>query len=202
MPMCGIYYLQSRFSMLQYIRACFEEPTLQTTELQQKTTAIYTARFTQAIPNLMIHLRKCYITDELTADASAIRRWDYTCGVLKESWLFCWGKWVDIVMVKVRDLTKCLPQELTLEANIDYLMMVRKVLIASCFCRICMWKSCCPSWRYLDFLKNVGSKPGRARQMKICVNRFSFVLLIGEGKLIAHCFSFGEGKSWGNWHVA
>ncbi|XP_026741039.1 conserved oligomeric Golgi complex subunit 1 [Trichoplusia ni] len=116
-------------SMLQYIKACFEEPTLQSTELQKKTTAIYTARFTQAISTLMVHLRKCYIPDErdglgvINIDDNALKRWNDMCVVLKEHCQFCWGKWVDIVIAKVEDLTKCLPQSFTLEANIDYLMM-------------------------------------------------------------------------------
>ncbi|XP_075979417.1 conserved oligomeric Golgi complex subunit 1 [Anticarsia gemmatalis] len=116
-------------SMLQYIKACFEEPTLQSSELQKKTTAIYTARFTQAISTLMVYLRKCYIPEErdclgvVNIDDNALKRWNNICAVLKESCQFCWGKWVDIVMVKIEDLTKCLPQAFTLEANIDYLMM-------------------------------------------------------------------------------
>lgn len=116
--------------MLQYIKACFEEQTLQSTELQKKTTAIYTARFTQAISTLMIHLRKCYIPEErdslgvVSIDDNALKRWNDICSVLKESCQFCWGKWVEIVMEKVEDLTKCLPRAFTLEANIDYLMTV------------------------------------------------------------------------------
>lgn len=116
-------------SMLLYIKACFEEPTLQSTELQNKTTAIYTARFTQAISTLMPHLRKCYIPEErdslgvINIDDNALKRWNGLCVVLKENCQFCWGKWVDIVVAKVEDLTKGLPQAFTLEANIDYLMM-------------------------------------------------------------------------------
>ena len=116
--------------MLQYIKACFEESTLQSTELQKKTTAIYTARFTQAISNLMPHLRKCYIPEErdslgvINIDDNALKRWNDLCVVLKENCQFCWGKWVDIAVSKVEDLTKGLPQAFTLEANIDYLMMV------------------------------------------------------------------------------
>ncbi|KAF9410640.1 hypothetical protein HW555_010336 [Spodoptera exigua] len=117
------------FSMLQYIKACFEEPTLQSNELQNKTTAIYTARFTQAISALMPHLRKCYIPEErdslgvINMDDNALKRWNDLCVVLKEHCQYCWGKWVDIVITKVEDLTKDLPQAFTLEANIDYLMM-------------------------------------------------------------------------------
>ncbi|KAJ8718628.1 hypothetical protein PYW08_002865 [Mythimna loreyi] len=116
-------------SMLQYIKACFEEATLQSTDLQKKTTAIYTARFTQAISTLMPHLRKCYIPEErdslgvINIDDNALKRWNDLCLVLKENCQFCWGKWVDIVVAKVEDLTKGLPQAFTLEANIDYLMM-------------------------------------------------------------------------------
>ncbi|CAH0588166.1 unnamed protein product [Chrysodeixis includens] len=116
-------------SMLQYIKACFEESALQSSELQKKTTAIYTARFTQAISTLMVHLRKCYMPDErdslgvINIDDNALKRWNDMCVVLKEHCQFCWGKWVDIVIAKVEDLTKCLPQAFTLEANIDYLMM-------------------------------------------------------------------------------
>nr|XP_049702682.1 conserved oligomeric Golgi complex subunit 1-like [Helicoverpa armigera] len=116
-------------SMLQYIKACFEEPTLQSTDLQKKTTAIYTARFTQAISNLMPHLRKCYIPEErdclgvINVDDNALKRWNDLCVVLKDHCQFCWGKWVDLVMEKVEELTKGLPQAFTLEANIDYLMM-------------------------------------------------------------------------------
>ncbi|CAH0687690.1 unnamed protein product [Spodoptera exigua] len=116
-------------SMLQYIKACFEEPTLQSNELQNKTTAIYTARFTQAISALMPHLRKCYIPEErdslgvINMDDNALKRWNDLCVVLKEHCQYCWGKWVDIVITKVEDLTKDLPQAFTLEANIDYLMM-------------------------------------------------------------------------------
>ncbi|KAJ0175018.1 hypothetical protein K1T71_009159 [Dendrolimus kikuchii] len=114
-------------SMLQYIKACFEEPSLQSTELQRKTTAIYTARFTQAISNLMPSLRKCYIMEidnmGMHIDDSAVQRWNDLNGVLKESCYFCWGKWVDIVMGKIEKLTNGLPQEFTMEANIDYLMM-------------------------------------------------------------------------------
>lgn len=121
-------------SMLLYIKACFEEPTLQSNEIQKKTTAIYTARFTQAISTLMIHLRKCYIPEErdslgvVNIDDNALKRWNAICAVLKEHCQFCWGKWVDIVMVKVDDLTKCLPQTFTLEANVDYLMMLWDVI--------------------------------------------------------------------------
>ncbi|XP_068622543.1 conserved oligomeric Golgi complex subunit 1 [Battus philenor] len=115
-------------SMLQYIKACFEEQTLQSTELQRKTTAVYTARFTQAITYLMTNLRKCYIPedhyiDEVIVEESAIKSWNDICVVLKESCHFCWSKWLDIVMEKVQGLLKCLPQEFTLEANVDYLMM-------------------------------------------------------------------------------
>jgi hypothetical protein len=116
--------------MIQYIKACFEEPTLQSTELQRKTTAIYTARFSQAISTLMPSLRKCYIVQEqnnygiISVDDNALKRWNDLCGVMKENCLFCWSKWVDLVMVKVEELTIGLPQEFTLEANIDYLMMV------------------------------------------------------------------------------
>ncbi|CAG9791018.1 unnamed protein product [Diatraea saccharalis] len=116
-------------SMIQYIRACFEEPTLQSTELKRKTTAIYTARFSQAISTLVPSLGKCYIPEErnslgvLTIDDNAVKRWKDVCGILKENCLFCWGKWVDIVMVKIEEMTKMFPQEFTLEANIDYLMM-------------------------------------------------------------------------------
>ncbi|CAB3244809.1 unnamed protein product [Arctia plantaginis] len=116
-------------NMLQYIKACFEEPTLQSTELQKKTTAIYTARFTQAISTLMINLRKCYIPEErdslgvVNIDDNASKRWNTICAVLKENCQFCWSKWVDIVIAKVEDLTKSLPQTFTLEANVDYLMM-------------------------------------------------------------------------------
>nr|XP_026493363.1 conserved oligomeric Golgi complex subunit 1 [Vanessa tameamea] len=117
-------YIQS---MLQYIKACFEEQTLQSTELQRKTTAIYTARFVQAITALMNNLRKCYINEEqavgLSANEAAVKSWNDICGVLKQNCLFCWGKWLHIVDGKVRELTQDLPQEFTLEANIDYLMM-------------------------------------------------------------------------------
>lgn len=112
-------------SMLQYIKVCFEEPTLQSTETQRKTTAIYTARFIQAIPIIMLNLRKCYIPEatSLTIDESGLIRWNNLCGLLKQHCLVCWGKWIDIVMEKVEELTKDLPQEFTLEANVDYLMM-------------------------------------------------------------------------------
>ncbi|XP_028161086.1 conserved oligomeric Golgi complex subunit 1 isoform X4 [Ostrinia furnacalis] len=116
-------------SMLQYIKACFEEPTLQSTELQRKTTAIYTARYSQAIPTLMPNLRKCYIPEEqntlgvISVDENAVKRWNELCAMLKESYLYCWGKWVDIVEAKIEEMTKGLPQEFTLEANVDYLMM-------------------------------------------------------------------------------
>ncbi|XP_059060925.1 conserved oligomeric Golgi complex subunit 1 [Achroia grisella] len=116
-------------SMLHYMKVCFEEPTLHSTELHRKSTAIYTARFTQAIPTLMPHLRKCYIPEEenvlgiINVDANAAKQWSELCAVLKESCLSFWGKWVEIVMVHVEELTKGLPQEFTLEANIDYLMM-------------------------------------------------------------------------------
>ncbi|XP_050350147.1 conserved oligomeric Golgi complex subunit 1 isoform X2 [Nymphalis io] len=117
-------YIQS---MLHYIKACFEEQTLQSTELQRKTTAIYTARFVQAITALMHNLRKCYIKEEqrlgLSIKDDALKSWNDICGVLKQNCLFCWGKWLDIVDGKVRELTEELPQEFTLEANIDYLMM-------------------------------------------------------------------------------
>ncbi|KAG7300366.1 hypothetical protein JYU34_015967 [Plutella xylostella] len=113
-------------SILQYIKACFDESTLQS-ELQQKTTAIYTARFTQAIPNLVPQLHKCYITTDsqsyTSIDNDSIKRWNDMCAKLKECCLYCWGNWVDIAMKRVTDLTKGLPQEFTLEANIDYLMM-------------------------------------------------------------------------------
>ncbi|KAL4717039.1 hypothetical protein ACJJTC_016926 [Scirpophaga incertulas] len=116
-------------SMIQYMKACFEEPTLQTTELQRKTTAIYTARFSQAMPTLMVNLRKCYIAEDhsdlsmTTIDDKAMKRWNDLCGVLKENYLFCWGKWVDLVVGRIEELTQGLPQEFTLEANVDYLMM-------------------------------------------------------------------------------
>ncbi|XP_026325897.1 conserved oligomeric Golgi complex subunit 1 isoform X2 [Hyposmocoma kahamanoa] len=116
-------------SMLQYIKACFEEQTLQSNELQQKTTAIYTARFIQAITTLAPHLRKSYIPEEfdslgvVTIDDNALKRWNALCSNLKDNYLYCWSKWVDIVMTKVTELTGHLPQEFTLEANIDYLMM-------------------------------------------------------------------------------
>ncbi|XP_072937856.1 conserved oligomeric Golgi complex subunit 1 isoform X2 [Epargyreus clarus] len=116
-------------SMLLYIKACFEEPTLQTTELQRKTTAIYAARFTKAITVLMPNLRKCYICTEgynmdvLSIDEAAVKSWSDICAVLKENCHTCWGKWLDVAMERVGDLTKGLPQEFTLEANIDYLMM-------------------------------------------------------------------------------
>ncbi|CAH2087581.1 unnamed protein product [Euphydryas editha] len=117
-------YIQS---MLQYIKACFEEQTLQSTELQRKTTAIYTARFVQATTVLIQNLRKCYINDEnkavLSVNEDDLKSWNNICGVLKQNCLFCWGKWLDIVDSKIRELTKDLPQEFTLEANIDYLMM-------------------------------------------------------------------------------
>ncbi|CAG9565917.1 unnamed protein product [Danaus chrysippus] len=104
-------------SIIQYIRACFDEPTLQSTELQRKTTAVYTARFTQAITVLMPCLRKCYITLDDT------KAWNDICTVLKENCLFCWNKWLDIAEVKINELTNGLPQKFTLEDNIDYLMM-------------------------------------------------------------------------------
>ncbi|CAH2049220.1 unnamed protein product, partial [Iphiclides podalirius] len=114
-------------SMLQYIKACFEEPTLQSTELQRKTTAVYTARFAQAITHLMPSLRKCYIPDDRYADEAieegAVRSWNDACEVLKSCCLHCWGKWLDIVMEKVMGLVQQLPQKFTLEANVDYLMM-------------------------------------------------------------------------------
>ncbi|XP_041980829.1 conserved oligomeric Golgi complex subunit 1 [Aricia agestis] len=108
-------------SMLQYIRACFEEHTLKSTELQRKTTAIYTARFTQAITTLMPHFRKCYIGEDF--DDGAVKSWNNVCGVLKNSCIECWRKWLDIVIVDIQALTAGLPQKFTLEANIDYLMM-------------------------------------------------------------------------------
>ncbi|CAH2264178.1 jg21718 [Pararge aegeria aegeria] len=109
-------------SMLLYIKACFEEPTLQSTELQKKTTAIYTARFIQATTNLMPNLRKCYINDDSLND-SEVKRWNDICVVLKKNYVLCWEKWLAIVDGKMRELTEGLPQEFTLEANIDYLMM-------------------------------------------------------------------------------
>ncbi|XP_049871581.1 conserved oligomeric Golgi complex subunit 1 isoform X2 [Pectinophora gossypiella] len=116
-------------SMLQYIKACFDEPTFQSTDLQKKTTSIYTARFTQATIVLMPNLRKCYIPENynhigmIHIEENALKSWNDICAVLKEHCLFCWGKWVAIVVEKVVELTKCLPQEFTLEANVDYLMM-------------------------------------------------------------------------------
>ncbi|XP_053611473.1 conserved oligomeric Golgi complex subunit 1 isoform X2 [Plodia interpunctella] len=115
-------------SMLQYIKVCFEEQTLQSTDIQRKITAIYTARFIQAIPNLMPHLRKIYIPEQNhlefeNIDDNASKRWSNLCDMLKENYIYCWSKWVDIAMAKVQDLTKDLPQEFTLEANVDYLMM-------------------------------------------------------------------------------
>lgn len=101
---------------------------LQSTELQRKTTAIYTARFVQAITVLIHNLRKCYINEEnrtvLTVNEDGLKSWNNICGVLKQNYLFCWGKWLELVDSKIRDLTQDLPQEFTLEANIDYLMMV------------------------------------------------------------------------------
>lgn len=117
------------FSMLLYIKVCFEEPTLQSTEVQKKTTAIYTARFTQAVPILMASLRKCYVPEPsnsltVTLDENGLKRWNDLCGVLKQNCLTCWGIWIGIVMEKVEELIKDLPQEFTLEANVDFLMMV------------------------------------------------------------------------------
>ncbi|XP_034833206.1 conserved oligomeric Golgi complex subunit 1 isoform X1 [Maniola hyperantus] len=109
-------------SMLLYIKACFEEPTLQSTELQRKTTAIYTARFIQATTDLMPNLRKCYINEDLPTDAE-VKCWNDICVVLKKNCALCWEKWLGIVDGKMRELTQGLPQEFTLEANIDYLMM-------------------------------------------------------------------------------
>ncbi|XP_047505586.1 conserved oligomeric Golgi complex subunit 1 isoform X1 [Pieris napi] len=111
-------------SILAYIKACFEEPTLQSTELQRKTTAIYTARFIQAIPILIPNVRRCYIPENsLIVDEALSKRWARLGDVLKENCLHCWGKWLDIVMEKVKDLTNGLPQGFTMEENIDYLMM-------------------------------------------------------------------------------
>lgn len=119
--------------MLQYIKACFDEPSLQSTELQRKTTAIYTARFTQAITSLMPNLRKCYISEidnmGMHIDDSAVKQWNDLNTVLKENCQYCWSKWVSIVMGKVEELTTGLPQEFTMEANIDYLMMVNFFLM-------------------------------------------------------------------------
>ncbi|CAH4021526.1 unnamed protein product [Pieris brassicae] len=111
-------------SILAYIKACFQEPTLQSTELQRKTTAIYTARFIQAIPILIPNVRRCYIPENsLLVDEALSKRWARLGDVLKENCLHCWGKWLDIVMEKVKDLTNGLPQGFTMEENIDYLMM-------------------------------------------------------------------------------
>ncbi|CAH0718180.1 unnamed protein product, partial [Brenthis ino] len=110
-------------NMVNYIKACFEEQTLQSTELQRKTTSIYSARFLQAITSLMPNLRKCYINDAVLLNDNAIKSWKDINAVLKENCLFCWTKWLDLVQEKIDNLTKRLPQEFTLEANIDYLMM-------------------------------------------------------------------------------
>ncbi|VVD04236.1 unnamed protein product [Leptidea sinapis] len=110
-------------SILAYIKACFEEPTLQSTELQKKTTAIYTARFLQAIPILMPNMRKCYIPENVISYENGAKRWANVCEALKNDCHYCWGKWVELVMEKVEGLTKSLPQGFSLEENIDYLMM-------------------------------------------------------------------------------
>ncbi|CAK1542071.1 unnamed protein product [Leptosia nina] len=113
-------------SMLTYIKACFEEPTLQSTELQRKTTAIYTARFVQAITILIPNVRRCYIPDNndtAMLDEASTKRWGKVCDVMKENCQYCWGKWLDIAVIKVKDLTNGLPQGFSLEENIDYLMM-------------------------------------------------------------------------------
>ncbi|XP_045500873.1 conserved oligomeric Golgi complex subunit 1 isoform X1 [Colias croceus] len=111
-------------SMLSYIKACFEEPTLQSTEIQRKTTAIYTARFVQAITILIPNIRKCYIPDNYTMlDETLAQRWHKLCDTLKENCHFCWGKWLTLVMDKAKALTNSLPQGFSLEENIDYLMM-------------------------------------------------------------------------------
>lgn len=52
------------------------------------------------------------------------KQWTDLCAVLKEHCLLCWSKWVDVVMIKIVELTSGLPQEFTMEANIDYLMVV------------------------------------------------------------------------------
>ncbi|XP_038222006.1 conserved oligomeric Golgi complex subunit 1 isoform X2 [Zerene cesonia] len=112
-------------SMLAYIKACFEEPTLQSTIIQRKTTAIYTARFVQAITILIPNIRKCYIPDNYVnmLDESLAQRWHKLCDTLKDNCQFCWGKWLALVMDKAKDLTNGLPQGFSLEENIDYLMM-------------------------------------------------------------------------------
>lgn len=98
--------------------------------MQRKTTAIYTARFIQAIPILIPNARRCYIPENTNMDIldeALAKRWTKLSDLLKENCLYCWGKWLDIVMEKAKDLTNGLPQGFTMEQNIDYLMMVSVV---------------------------------------------------------------------------
>ncbi|GBP42268.1 Conserved oligomeric Golgi complex subunit 1 [Eumeta japonica] len=115
-------------SIMEFIKHCFDDTKLQSTELQCKTTVIYAARFTQALIHLVPNLRKCFVPEcndlgKFESDTESIRCWNNFCDNLKAICLYCWGKWVDIAMSKVQNLTSGLPQEFTLEANIDYLMM-------------------------------------------------------------------------------
>lgn len=122
--------------MLKYIKQCIDDPNLNSTELKQKTTAVYTARFTQALTHLVPSLRKCFVYEEKNTfdnfsqnDSDANKQWTDLCLSLKNICFICWNKWIDNVIVKVEAGTSVLPQEFSLEANIDYLMVVSYISV-------------------------------------------------------------------------
>lgn len=115
---------QNVLNMLQHVKDCLQDPQLNSNKLEEKTTAIYNARLIQAFTHLLPNLRKCLIYEEnVYNNDESNKRWLSLCSMLKSNCILCWNKWIDLVMIDINKLTRGLPQEFTLEANVDYLMV-------------------------------------------------------------------------------
>lgn len=101
-----------------------------------KTSSILTARLLQAIPQLVPNLRSCFVPiqsqsilsyeDFQVTKPSNTSSWDETVQFFSENCNSCWTYWIEESMKSVDELLLNMPQEFTLAANIDYLLVVSK----------------------------------------------------------------------------
>lgn len=124
--------LFSYFSFLEYVhKDCISKKESDT---HRKTAAILTARFLLATPQLVPNLRFCFIPtqkhndnifeDVSTVDSGATKSWEEVCKLLSSNCHLCWEKWIEISMKRVDELLLEMPQEFTVLANMDYLLVV------------------------------------------------------------------------------
>ncbi|XP_077285112.1 conserved oligomeric Golgi complex subunit 1 isoform X2 [Arctopsyche grandis] len=121
-------------SIIEYIHDdCLKKSKENTTSDLPFNRSILTSRLLQAIPQLVPNLRSCFVPLQVQSillyeefqipDADNTALWDEVCKILDENCHLCWTHWVDNAIKKIEELLLDMPQEFTMAANINYLLV-------------------------------------------------------------------------------